>query len=168
MAVLVTGGGGYIGSVVAEELLARGREVIILDSLKKGYREAVPPGAKLLEADIQDTVALTEIFGGHSIEAVMHLAAESIVEASMADPAMTFQANVCGGLNLLAAMRQSGVSKLIFSSTAAVYGEPKAVPIREEHPLAPVNPYGESKLMFEKVLGWYGRAYGLRHISLRY
>jgi len=168
MRVLVTGGAGYVGSIVAEEILREGHEVIVLDSLQQGHREAVSLGAKLVLADVCDLAALEKVFREHHIDAVMHMAAETAVEFSMTDPRRYFLENVVGGLNLLEAMLKSKVLKLVFSSSAAVYGEPKATPIEEDHPKVPVNSYGETKLMFEHILEWYGRAYGLKHISFRY
>lgn len=168
MVILVTGGAGYIGSILAEELLKQGYRVIVLDNLRQGHREAVPPGAEFIQADITDYSALEGVFKGNKIEAVMHLAAETSVEHSMLDPGRFFRSNVLGGINLLEAMVRYGVLKLIFSSTAAVYGEPQTIPIEEDHRENPINAYGESKLMFEHLLSWYGKAYGLKYISLRY
>ena len=168
MKVLVTGGAGYIGSVVAAELIKENHDVVIVDNLQQGHRAAVPLQAEFIEADIRDAAGLDKSFRNRRIDAVMHLAAEAAIESSMTDPGRYFVPNVCGGINLLDAMRKYGVRDLVFSSSAAVYGEPETTPIEEEHVKAPVNSYGESKLMFERILTWYGRAYGLRHISLRY
>lgn len=166
--ILVTGGAGYIGSIVAEELLKGGYEVIVLDNLQQGHRDAVPTGAEFVLADICDPQALEEVFHRHRIDAVMHLAAETVVQLSMTDPARHFQNNVVGGLKLLEAMLKHDARRLIFSSSAAVYGEPRTTPIDEDHPKVPVNAYGESKLIYERILEWYGRAYGLEFIALRY
>lgn len=166
--ILVTGGAGYVGSVVAEELLARRHEVLVLDNLQQGHRDAVPPGAHFVQGDIRDAGLLARLFSGFRIEAVMHMAAETVVEYSMTDPWRYFDVNVASGLTLLESMRRHGVDRIVFSSSAAVYGEPLSSPIEESHPKAPVNAYGESKLMFERILHWYGRAYGLGHVSLRY
>lgn len=168
MNILVTGGAGYLGSVVAEDLLNKGYEVTILDNLKQGHKEAVPPGAEFIRTDICDSEALEEVFQHFKVDAVMHMAAETVVEYSMTDPGRYFRNNIIGGINLLDAMLKHEVYKFIFSSSAAIYGEPQRIPITEEHPKNPVNAYGESKLMFEHILGWYEKAYGLRHLSLRY
>jgi UDP-glucose 4-epimerase len=168
MKVLVTGGAGYVGSVVAEELLNNGYEVLVLDNLQQGHRRAVPKDSEFVSADICNPGSLDEVFRNYSLDAVMHMAAETVVEFSMTDPRRYFQNNVVGGLNLLEVMRRHNVNKFVFSSTAAVYGEPKITPILEDHAKIPVNTYGESKLMFERILEWYGKAYGLKHISFRY
>lgn len=166
--ILMTGGAGYIGSIVAEELLKDGYEVVILDNLKQGHRDAIPLGAEFVLADIGSSQVLEEIFQRFRIEAVIHLAADSIIHVSMTDPRIHFQNNVVAGLNLLDAMLRSGVRKLVFSSTAAVYGDPETIPIEEEHPKVPLNAYGESKLFYEQVLKWYRGAYGLDFVALRY
>lgn len=168
MAILVTGGAGYVGSIVAYELIKQGYHVVILDNLCQGHREAVPQGAEFYYGDICQPECLDFVFSKHKVEAVMHMAAETIVSRSVTDPASYFRNNVCGGMNLLEAMLRHDVTKIIFSSSAAVYGEPEEVPIPEDHPTRPLNSYGESKLMFERILDWFGRAYGIRHISLRY
>lgn len=168
MNILVTGGAGYVGSVVAEELIAQGHNVAIIDNLQQGHRDAVPAAAKLIVADIRQDEALDEVFNQTHFDAVMHMAAETVIEYSITDPGRYFDNNIIGGINLLASMLKYGVRKFIFSSSAAVYGEPESIPIEEDHPLRPVNAYGESKLIFERILGWYGRAYSLKHISFRY
>ena len=168
MAILVTGGAGYVGSIVAEQLLSHGHQVTVLDNLQQGHREAVPAGAAFVRADICEPRAVEEVFQRYRTDAVMHMAAETTVEFSATDPRRYFQNNVLGGMILLEAMLRHDVDKIIFSSSAAVYGEPESTPIEEEHPKAPVNAYGESKLMFERILKWYGRAYQLKHVSLRY
>jgi UDP-glucose 4-epimerase len=168
VAILVTGGAGYVGSIVAEKLLLEGHEVVILDNLQQGHREAVPPEAEFVLADICDRKDLERVFRRFDIDAVMHMAAETMVEYSMIEPKSFFHHNIVGGINLLDIMLQHHVHRFIFSSSAAVYGEPQGIPIEESHPKAPVNAYGESKLMFERILEWYGRAYGLKFISLRY
>lgn len=168
MKILVTGGAGYVGSIVAEELLKDGYQVLAPDNLQQGHKEAVPEGAEFVPADICDADSLEEVFRRYRLDAVMHLSAESTVECSLTDPVRYFWNNVIGGLHLLEAMRRHQVDKLVFSSSAAVYGEPQATPIEEAHTKVPVNAYGESKLMFERILSWYGKAYGLKHISLRY
>ena len=168
MTVLVTGAAGYIGSVVAERLLAHGHVVGALDDLSEGHRAAVPGGARFFEGDLRDRARLAEVMSAVRPDAVVHLAAEALVGESVTNPAKFFEVNVTGGLNLLDAMRDAGVRRLVFSSTAAVYGEPVQIPIRESAPLRPVNAYGASKLAFEQALPWYSAAYGLRHVSLRY
>ena len=168
MTVLVTGAAGYIGSVVAERLLEHGHAVAAFDDLSQGHRAAVPAGAGFFEGDLRDRARLAEVMSAVHPDAVVHLAAEALVGESVTDPAKFFAVNVSGGLNLLDAMRGAGVRRLVFSSTAAVYGEPDETPIREDAPLRPVNAYGASKLAFEQALPWYASAYGLRHVSLRY
>src|SRR4051812_3203287 len=165
MRVLVTGGAGYIGSSVVEELIAAGHRAIAYDSLYKGHREAVHPQAEFVHADLLDSGPLRSALRG--VDAVVHMAADSLVGESVRDPAKYYRNNVVAGLALLDAMRETGVRHLVFSSTAAVYGEPAKQPIEEHDPTAPTNPYGESKLAFEQALRWYG-VYGLRAISLRY
>jgi UDP-glucose 4-epimerase len=168
MKVMVTGGAGYIGSVVTEELLKGGDEVVVYDSLYKGHREAVVEGAAFVKGDLLDTALLRETLAQHRVEAVVHMAADSLVGESVKEPAKYFRNNVLGGLSLLDAMRGAGVSRLVFSSTAAVYGEPAKQPIEETDPTQPTNPYGETKLAFERALRWYDEAYGLKFVSLRY
>jgi UDP-glucose 4-epimerase len=168
MRVAVTGGAGYIGSVVAEVLLAEGHDVLVLDNLVKGHRDAVPAGAAFAALDIGDRRATADALEGFRAEAVIHMAAHSLVGESVTDPGKYFHNNVAGGLALADAMRDSGVNRLVFSSTAAVYGEPAKQPIEEDDPTVPTNPYGESKLAFERMLRWYASAYGLSSISLRY
>lgn len=166
MRVLVTGGAGYIGSIVAEELVARGHEVVVYDNLAKGHREAVAEGARLIVSDLADRPALLGAL--REVDAVVHMAADSLVGESVVAPAKYFHTNVVLGLGMLDAMREAGVKRLVFSSSAAVYGEPVKQPIEEGDPTAPTNPYGETKLAFERALGWYEGAYGLRSVSLRY
>ena len=168
MNILVTGGVGYVGSIVTEELLNKGYRVIILDNLQQGHKEATLPEAQFVLADICEAQALKDVFHRFEIDAVMHMAAETVVEYSMTDPKRYFHNNIVGGIDLLDAMLKHKVYKFVFSSSAAVYGEPRTTPIEEDHPKIPVNSYGESKLMFEHILEWYGKAYGLKHISLRY
>ncbi|HEY9284420.1 MAG TPA: UDP-glucose 4-epimerase GalE [Pyrinomonadaceae bacterium] len=168
MRVLVTGGAGYIGSVVAEELIAGGHEVVVYDSLYKGHRAAVPAGAELVEADLADAETLRRTFRARAVEAVIHMAADSLVGESVAEPAKYYRNNVVAGLALLEAMRAESVGRVVFSSTAAVYGEPDKQPIEESDPTRPTNPYGESKLAFERALHWHEQAYGIRYASLRY
>jgi UDP-glucose 4-epimerase len=168
MRVLVTGGAGYIGSVVTEELVNDGHEAVVYDNLSKGHRGAVADGAHFVQADLMDTATLRDTLQQHRIEAVIHMAADSLVGESVEHPAKYFRNNLVAGLNLLDAMRDAGVGRFVFSSTAATYGEPAKQPIEESDPTQPTNPYGESKLAFERSLHWYENAYGLRYVSLRY
>ncbi|MEX1364560.1 MAG: UDP-glucose 4-epimerase GalE, partial [Nannocystaceae bacterium] len=167
MRVLVTGGAGYIGSITVEQLILAGHDVVVLDSLATGHRDAVAPGAELAVHSVLDGDAVAGLLREHRIEAVLHCAARSLVGQSMADPGLYFRENVVGGIALLDALREAGVDRLVFSCTAAVYGEPERVPIRESAPTHPVSPYGASKRAFESAMGWYA-AYGLRSVSLRY
>lgn len=168
MKLLVTGGAGYIGSVVTEQLLKKKHKVVVLDNLQQGHKEAVFPKAVFVRGNCGNKNLLKDIFKKYNIEAIMHLAAESTIGASMTDPQKYFYNNVIEGLNLLNAMLVGNIKKIVFSSTAAVYGEPREIPIKENHPLNPVNAYGESKLMFEKILDWYNRTYGIKYVSFRY
>jgi UDP-glucose 4-epimerase len=166
--ILVTGGAGYVGSVSAEALLAAGHEVVVLDDLTTGHRGAVPAGAKLHQGTYADRDALARLLEAEGIEAILHCAARSLVGESIVDPSKYYRDNVAGGVALLEAARASRVDRIVFSSTAAVYGVPDATPIPEDAPLRPINPYGETKRTFESALAWYGQAYGLRSVSLRY
>ncbi|HJY30877.1 MAG TPA: UDP-glucose 4-epimerase GalE, partial [Pyrinomonadaceae bacterium] len=166
MRVLVTGGAGYIGSVVSEQLVNDGHEVVVYDNLSKGHRDAVVAGARFVEGDLLDADKLRETLNG--IDAVIHMAAFSLVGESVEKPSKYYHNNVVAGLVLLDAMRDYGVKRIVFSSTAATYGEPEAQPIFESAPTNPTNPYGESKLAFEKAMHWYEQAYALRYASLRY
>jgi len=168
MRVLVTGGAGYIGSVLTEALLREGHEVTVLDDLSKGHREAVSPHATFVLGNLLSTEVVRRALRDSRIEAVVHMAAVSLVGQSVGDPAKYYRVNVGGGLSLLEAMACEGVHKLVFSSTAAVYGEPERLPIDEDCKTDPTSPYGETKLAFERALHWYDRAYGLRYTSLRY
>lgn len=168
MRVLVTGGAGYIGSVVTEQLVGDGHQVIVYDDLSKGHRDAVVAGAELVHASLIDAETLTRTLNERAIDAVIHMAASSLVGESVEQPNKYYQNNVVAGLVLLEAMLASDVKRLVFSSTAAVYGEPEAQPIEESAPNNPTNPYGETKLAFEHALKWFDHAYGLRYASLRY
>jgi UDP-glucose 4-epimerase len=141
---------------------------MVVDDLRQGHRDAVAKGAELVIGDIRDEMLLDDVFKSAKIEAVVHLAADSIIGLSMTDPRGCLENNVIGGMTLLKQMLKHKVANFVFSSSAAVYGEPRSTPIDESHATEPVNTYGESKLMFERMLVWYGRAYGLKHISLRY
>jgi UDP-glucose 4-epimerase len=168
MRVLVTGGAGYIGSVVTEQLVDDGHKVVVYDNLSKGHRDAVVEGAELVEADLGDAETLNQTLYDRQIEAVIHMAASSLVGESVDHPNKYYQNNVITGLMLLDAMLACDVKQLVFSSTAAVYGEPETQPIEESALANPTNPYGETKLAFEHAMKWYDRAYGIRYASLRY
>ena len=168
MSILVTGAAGYIGSVCSEVLISRGMSVIALDSLLEGHRAAVPPGAIFCQVDLADRAQLEAVFTKHKIDSVMHFAAEALVAKSVREPSIFYATNVASGVNLLDAVNRHGVKKFIFSSTAATYGEPEIVPIPEDHPKAPINPYGKSKLTFEQILADYKLYTGLQYVTLRY
>lgn len=166
--VLVTGGAGYIGSVVCQTLLERGHSIVILDNLEEGHRGALPSKGIFFQGDLGDAAFLKTIFESYPIDTVVHLAAHCLVGESVQDPEKYYGNNVSKGLILLKTMRASGIKKIVFSSTAAVYGEPLSTPIEENHPAKPVNPYGHSKLIFEQILDWYAQAYGLKYCTFRY
>jgi len=168
MRVFVTGNAGYIGSVTSQVLLDGGHEVIGFDNLELGHREAIDPRATFHEGDLRDRDAIIKVMRDARPDAVMHFAAYALVGESMANPERYFRNNVVGGINLADAMLAAGVRKIVFSSTCATYGQPERVPITEDSPQRPTNPYGESKLAFERVLEWYGRLRGLRAVFLRY
>ncbi len=168
MRTLVTGGAGYIGSVVVEELLRDGHEVVVYDNLSKGHRESVPANVRSVEADLIDRERLMRVLRDESVEAVVHMAASSLVAESVQHPDKYYQNNVVAGLSLLDAMREAQVKRLVFSSTAAVYGEPEKQPIEETDPTNPTNTYGETKLAFEHALRRYESAFGMRFAALRY
>lgn len=167
MAILVCGGAGYIGSHMVAELLEKGNEVVILDNLEKGHKDALL-GGKLYIGDLRDKDILNKIFTENKIEAVIDFAAYSLVGESMTEPLKYFNNNVYGTINLLEAMKEHNVKYIVFSSTAATYGEPKEVPILEESETIPTNAYGESKLIVEKILRWCDHAYGIKYTTLRY
>ncbi len=166
--ILVTGGAGYVGSVCAALLLQQGHEVTILDNMSGGHRESVPSAARLCAADIADQAAVNALLIGANFEAIFHFAARIVVSESAVNPGIYFQNNLASGIALLESARAAGIRKFVFSSTAAVYGNPVKTPIPEDHPKAPVNPYGESKLAFERVLEWYAKAYGWGIVAFRY
>jgi UDP-glucose 4-epimerase len=168
MRVLVTGGAGYIGATTVRLLLQHGHEVVVYDNLSKGHREAVPSEAAFVQADVADRFRLDVTMQQYRPEAVLHFAAFIEAGESMQRPEKYFRNNSAASLTLLEAMLSNGVRKLIFSSTAALYGEPDRIPIEETDPLEPTNAYGESKLMVEQMLSWFGRIHGLRYASLRY
>ncbi|HEY7600609.1 MAG TPA: UDP-glucose 4-epimerase GalE [Candidatus Limnocylindrales bacterium] len=168
MRVLVTGGAGYIGSVSVDVLLDAGHEVSVLDSLVTGHRAAVPARATLVEGSVLDGALVERTLRDRRIDAVLHCAARALVGESVADPALYYRENVTGGVSLLDALRATGVERIVFSSSAAVYGTPATTPITEDAPLAPINPYGETKRALEAALAVYATAYGLRSVALRY
>ena len=168
MRVAVTGGAGYIGSIVTELLVEQQHQVLVLDNLSKGHRDAVVAEAEFVQLDLLDRETVAQTLTTFRADAVVHLAASSLVGESMTDPAKYYANNMTAGLALLDAMRSAGVWRIVFSSTAAVYGEPEQQPIREDARTAPTNAYGETKLAFERALDWYHRAYGLGSVSLRY
>jgi UDP-glucose 4-epimerase len=168
MNILVTGGAGYIGSVVVEGSVAAGHRTIVFDNLVKGHREVIHESATFVEGDLADRDAIVKALRSFEIDAVIHMAAYSLVGESVTQPSKYYRNNVLNGIQLLDAMVESGVKKLVFSSTAAVYGEPANQPIEESDPTNPTNPYGETKLAFEHALKWYEEAYDLRFASLRY
>jgi UDP-glucose 4-epimerase len=168
MKVLVTGGAGYIGSVVTEELVNDGHDVVVYDSLYKGHRQAVVKGAAFVQADLADAKTLRDTLKDRRVEAVVHMAADSLVGESCEQPTKYYRNNLVNGLTLLEAMRAADVNRMVFSSTAATYGQPDKIPIEETALTEPTNPYGESKLAFERAMRWYAEAYRLRFASLRY
>jgi UDP-glucose 4-epimerase len=168
MRVAVTGGAGYIGSVITEILLSSGHEVLVLDDLSKGHRDAVSPQAEFMEVGLSERGPVAAALKSYGIEAVIHMAAYSLVGESVTAPERYYANNVVAGLSLLDAMLEAKVNRLVFSSTAAVYGEPEQQPIDESAATVPTNTYGETKLAFERALGWYAGAHGLRSVSLRY
>lgn len=167
MAILVTGGAGYIGSHTVVEFIAKGEEVIVLDNLQKGHRAAVLAGT-FYQGDIRDAQVLDKVFSSHDIEAVIHFAADSLVGESVQDPLKYYDNNLITAQNLLAGMHNYGVKKIVFSSSAATYGEPESIPIREMDRKAPTSPYGETKLAIETMLRWCDQAYGIKYVALRY
>jgi UDP-glucose 4-epimerase len=166
--ILVTGGAGYIGSVCVEDLLNRGHEVTVFDNLTEGHRKAVDQRAKFVQGDLADKTAVSSLIGAEQPAAVMHFAAKALVGESMQNPYKYFFNNVSCGLNLLDGMVEHGVKRFVFSSTCATYGIPEIVPIDEQAAQRPVNPYGESKLIFEKILRWYDQIHGVVFAALRY
>ena len=168
MRILVLGGAGYIGSHTALELVKAGNEVVIADNLVTGYRKAIPKGAKFYEGDLRDFDFLNKLFQQEKIDAVIHFAAYSLVGESVTNPLKYYDNNLCGTKVLLEAMVKNNVGKIVFSSTAATYGEPENIPILESDRTCPTNPYGETKLAMEKMFKWTAEAHGLRYVSLRY
>lgn len=167
MTVLVTGGAGYIGSHTVAALLDRNEDVVIIDNLQQGYRKSVL-GGKLYEGDIRDSAFLTKVFKENKMDAVIHFAANSLVGESMQNPGKYYHNNVYGTLNLLESMKAFDVNRIVFSSTAAAYGEPEQVPIQEADRTLPTNAYGETKLAMEKMMKWFDTAHGIQYTALRY
>jgi UDP-glucose 4-epimerase len=168
MHIFVTGGAGYIGSICSEELLNAGHEVTVFDNLTEGHRRAIDSRAKFVEGDLANREVILKAVAEAKPEAIMHFAANALVGESMTNPSKYFRNNVGAGINLLDAAVEAGVKKFIFSSTCATYGTPEKVPMDERLPQKPINPYGESKLMFEKILNWYDRIHKLVYVNLRY
>ena len=169
MKILVLGGAGYIGSHTVYELIDAGEEVVIIDNLETGYKEAVHPKAVFYQGDLRDRAFLDTVLDKEKdIDAVIHFAANSLVGESMSDPLKYYDNNLCGTKTLLEALLAHQIDKIVFSSTAATYGEPESVPILETDKTSPTNPYGETKLSMEKMFHWVGKAHGLRYVSLRY
>ncbi|CAM3115523.1 UDP-glucose 4-epimerase GalE [Sporolactobacillus spathodeae] len=168
MAVLVLGGAGYIGSHAVYQLIDAGEEVIVVDNLQTGHKEALHPQAKFYQGDIRDKTFLDSVFKKEKIHGVIHFAANSLVGESVEKPLKYFNNNVYGMQILLEVMQENGVRHIVFSSTAATYGEPEQVPITENMPTQPTNPYGETKLAMEKMMKWCDRAYGMKFVALRY
>ncbi len=168
MAILVLGGAGYIGSHTVNELIHTGQEVVVADNLLTGFREAVHPKARFYQVDIRNKAELDRLFEQESIDGVIHFAASSQVGESMSDPLKYYDNNLCGTTVLLRSMVEHGVDKIVFSSTAATYGEPEQVPISEGDATVPTNCYGETKLAMERLMHWTSQAHGLRYVALRY
>ena len=168
MKVLVCGGAGYIGSHTVYELIEQGHSVVVADNLVKGHKAAVHKDAKLCVGDLRDAEFMDKVFSENKIDAVIDFAAFSLVGESVSEPLKYFDNNVYGTVRLLEAMNRAGVKKIVFSSTAATYGEPESIPISENDRTFPTNPYGESKLTVEKILKWSDRAYGIKYVALRY
>lgn len=168
MKILVLGGAGYIGSHTVKELIKSGSQVVIVDNLETGYKEAVYPDAQFYQGDIRDRAFMDNVFEKEKIDGVIHFAANSLVGESMSNPLKYYDNNLYGTKVLLDSMVANGVDKIVFSSTAATYGEPKQVPILETDPAEPTNPYGETKLSMEKMMKWTDLAHGVRYVALRY
>lgn len=168
MRVLVTGGGGYIGSVAIERLILKGYNVVALDSFTRGHRSAIHPDADQLQCDLRDINEVTRAIDSSNAEAVLHFAALHLVPESVKEPGDYYQTNVGGGINLLNAVKDVGIKRFVFSSTAAVYGEPDQLPIREDSAKAPINPYGHAKWMVEQLLPVYAETYGVNYAAFRY
>lgn len=167
MKILVTGGAGYIGSITNRELVRAGFETVVFDNLSEGHRKAVGK-TRLIEGDLTDKASIDKVFQKENFDAVIHFAAKALAPESLEKPYLYFHNNIMGGLNLLEGMRQGDCNKIVFSSTCAIYGYPKALPVTEDEEQKPVSVYGESKRMFEAILSWYGNIYKINSIALRY
>ena len=168
MKIFVTGGAGYIGSICVEQLIGHGHEVAVFDNLSEGHRAAVHPQAAFYHDDLAHADGIKAALAEFAPDAVMHFAANALVGESMSNPSKYFRNNVAGGLNLLDAMVAAGVGRIVFSSTCATFGQPERMPLDESQPQRPINPYGESKLMFEGILRWYDEIHGITHVALRW
>jgi UDP-glucose 4-epimerase len=166
--ILITGGAGYIGSICCAKLIERGHSIVVIDDLSTGFKRSIPPMVPLYEINIRDQRALRKILSDHRVDVVFHFAAKALIPESMSNPGMFFDENVAGGILLLEELRRAKIRRFVFSSSAAVYGNPDTVPIVENHRKQPLNSYGETKLMLEEVLSWYARAYGWGVAALRY
>lgn len=168
MRVLVTGGAGYIGSVAIERLLAKGYDVVALDSLTRGHTAAIPDSVDFIECDLRDPIATNKAVADSGAEAILHFAALHLVPESVVDPGAYYQTNVAGGINLLCAARDAGIKRFVFSSTAAVYGAPQSLPVKEDDPKLPINPYGHSKYIVEQFFPEFEREHGINWAAFRY
>ncbi len=166
--ILVTGGAGYVGSVCCSELIARGHRIVVVDDLSTGHSETIPDGVPLKVIDIGNRLALREVCNSTRFDAIFHFAAKALIPESVTNPGIFFDSNVTAGIVLLEEARKAGITNFIFSSSAAVYGNPTSTPIVEDHTKNPLNAYGETKLMFERILHWYARAYDWRVVAFRY
>jgi len=166
--ILVTGGAGYIGSICCAQLIEHGHRVVVVDDLSAGYKDALLPGILFYETDIRDQRKIRQILSEHTVDVVFHFAAKALIPESVSNPGAFFDSNVASGVLFLEELRRANVHKFVFSSSAAVYGNPEVVPLREDHRKEPVNSYGETKLMLERILAWYARAYGWSVAALRY
>jgi UDP-glucose 4-epimerase len=166
--ILVTGGAGYVGSVCCGELLKLGHAVVVIDDLSTGFREAIPAGATFYKLDIGDRAGLAAVLARRKIDVVFHFAAKALIAESVTNPGWFFDCNVSSGIAMLETLRAAGVKRFVFSSSAAVYGQSGPVPITEDHPTEPLNSYGETKLMFERILRWYAHSYGWGVVAFRY
>src|SRR4051794_24498235 len=166
--ILVTGGAGYVGSICAAYLVLQGHHVVVVDDLSTGHRDAVPREASFYEMDIGDKWNLAQVLKSHDVDVVFHFAAKALIAESVTNPALFYRTNVHASFSMLETLREAGIRRFVFSSTAAVYGNPNTVPIDEDHPKSPVNSYGESKFAFENLLRWYVTGYNWSVTAFRY